>query len=86
MQRLKTALSRAGPQCGRRPYRADDTFEVLGSKVLQVEEVAEQFLCALGDGHGVGLGNSLQTRRNVRRFADDRLGASNSAALAKASR
>ena len=44
LERLEPAFHRTRP----RPYWLGDTFEVLGSEVLQLEQIAEQFSCALG--------------------------------------
>ena len=47
LERLKPAFHRTRPQRPR-PYWLGDTFEVLGSEVLQLEQIADQFSCALG--------------------------------------
>ena len=71
VQRLEAAFHRTRPQ--RRPdaYRAGDALEVLGSEVLQLEQIAEQPSRALADDHHVRLCDPLQARREVRRLADD---------------
>ena len=45
----------------------------LCAEVFKIEEIAEELSRALGDDDRVRLGNALQTRREVRRLADDRL-------------
>ena len=59
MQRLEAALNRAWPQRRPGPYRLGDALEFLGPEVLQLEQIAEQFSCALGDDDRVRLGNAL---------------------------
>ena len=71
MQGLKAAFHGTRPQRGPGPRRPGDTLEVLGSEVLELEEIAEQLSRAVGDHDHVRLGQRLQARRQVRRVADD---------------
>ncbi len=73
MQCLEVAFRRTRPQ--RRPnlHRPRDALEVLGPKVLQLEEIAEKPSRVIGDDDHVRLGQGLQARRKIRRLADDRL-------------
>ena len=56
------AQARTGPAM---PLRS------LGPRSSKLEEIAEEFSCALGDNDRVWLGNALEPRREVRRLADD---------------
>ena len=71
VQCLEAAFRRTRPQ--RRPgsHRPGDTLEVLRPEVLELEQIAEELPGAFGDDHRVRLGDPLQTRRKVRRLADD---------------
>ena len=71
VERLEAALYRTRPQRCPGPHRSGDALEVLGPEVLQLEQITEKFSCAFGDDHAVRLGDPLQTRRQVRRLADD---------------
>ena len=62
-QRLEAALHRACAQRRPSPHRSGDALEVLGSEVLKVEQIAQEFARALSDDDGVRLGNPLQARR-----------------------
>src|SRR5438105_1926241 len=68
-QRLEAAFNGTRPQ--RRPggHRPGDTLEVPTPEVLKLEQSAEKPSRALGDDNHVWLGDPLQTRREVRRFA-----------------
>ena len=67
-KRLSTELGRSTAQTR---TGSGDALEVSCSEVLQLEKIAEKPSCALGDNDHVRLGKSLQTRREVRRLADD---------------
>ena len=71
MHRLEAAFRRTRPQRREGPHRPGDALEVLGPEVLKLEQIAEKFPRALGNDHHVRLGDALQTRREVRRLADD---------------
>ena len=71
MQRLEAAFHRTRPQRRPGPHRPGDTLEVLRAEVLELEQIAEKLSRALSDDHRVRLGDPLQTRREVRRLADD---------------
>ena len=73
MQRLEAAFHRTRPQRRPGPHRPGDALEVLGPEIPELEEIAEKLSRALRDNDRVRLGNRLQTRRKVRRLADDRL-------------
>ena len=71
VQCLEAAFRRTSPQ--RRPgsHRPGDTLEVLRPEVLKLEQIAKELPRSFSDDHHVRLGNPLQTRREVRRLADD---------------
>ena len=71
VQRLKAALNRAWPHRSPRSHQLSDALEVLGSQVLQLEQIAEQFSCALGDDDRVRLGDALQSCSEVWCLTDD---------------
>jgi hypothetical protein len=71
VQGLETALHRTRPQRRPDPHRPGDALEVHGSKILKLEKIAEQFSRPLGDDHLVWLGDRLQPRGQIGRFADD---------------
>ena len=48
VQRLEAAFHRARPQRSPGSHRPSDALEVLCSEVLKLEQIAEQFSCALG--------------------------------------
>ena len=64
-RRTRPARAREGPR------RPGDALEVLRPKVLKLEEIAEKSPRAFCNNHHVRLGNSLQTRSEVWRLADD---------------
>jgi len=66
LERLKPAFHRTRPQRPR-PYWLGDTFEVLGSEVLQLEQIAEQFSCALGAHCRRGAHRRLISPKEMRR-------------------
>jgi hypothetical protein len=49
------------------------TLDVPRPQVLQLEQIAEQFSCAVGDHHDVRLGDALQACREVGGLANDGL-------------
>jgi len=55
------------------PRRPGDALEVPGPEIPEFEQIAEQPSRAVGNDDRVRLGQRLQTRRQVRRVADDRL-------------
>ena len=59
------------PQRRPGPHPSGDALEVLCPEVLEFKEIAEKFSRGLGDDDGVGLGDALQPRSEVRRLADD---------------
>ena len=67
-KRLSTELGRSAAQA-----RTGSAMPLtsLAPRSCKLEQIAEQFSCALSDDDGVRLGNALQTRRKVRRLADD---------------
>ena len=73
VQRLEAAFRRTRPQ--RRPgsHRPRDALEVLCSKVLKLEQIAQELSRAFGNDNAVRLCNALQARRKVRRLANDGL-------------
>ena len=71
MQRLEAAFHRTRSQRREGPHRPGDALEVLCPEVLKLEQIAEKPSRALGDDDHVRLGDPLQTRRKVRRLADD---------------
>ena len=71
VQRLEATFRRTCPQRRPGPHRSGNALEVLCPEVLQLEEIAEKLPRALGDDHHVGVGDSLQSRREVRCLADD---------------
>src|SRR4029077_5731275 len=71
MQRFKMACSPAGSQCCPNAPRSRDPLQVLCPKVLELKQIAEEASRAFCDDHLVRFGAALQTRREVRRLADD---------------
>src|SRR5208282_5370747 len=71
VQRLEAALCRTCAQRRPGPHRPGDALEILGSEVLQLEQIAEELPRALGDDHHVGLGDPLQPRREIWSLADN---------------
>ena len=71
MQRLKTACRRAWSQCCPSAHRGYNSLEVPCPQILELKQIAEKLSCALGDNHGVRLGDSLESRGEARGFADD---------------
>ena len=71
VQRLEAAFHRSRSQCRPGSHRPGYALEVLCAEVFQLEEIAEQLSCALGDDDRVRLGDPLQTRCKVRRLADN---------------
>ena len=71
MQCLEVAFRRTRPQRHPGPHRPGDAFDFLGTKVLQLEQIAEKPSRAVGNDDGVRLGQGMQARRKVRRLADD---------------
>src|SRR5271156_5852574 len=71
MQRLKAAFRETGPQHRPGSSRTSDALEVLGSEVLEFEQVSEKPPRALGDDHRIRFSDPLNARREVRRLADD---------------
>ena len=67
----KRLSHRSRPQ--RRQARSARRYpgKFLRPEVLKLEQIAELPARALGDDHGVRLGQGLQARREVRRLADD---------------
>ena len=59
VQRLEAAFDRTRPQRRPRSHRPGDALEVLGSEVLKLEQIAQQFSRALGDDDPVRLGDAL---------------------------
>jgi len=68
---LEAALDRTCPQHRESTHRPDDPLEVLGPKVLQLEEIAEEPARGLGNDNRVRLGDALKACREVRRLADN---------------
>jgi hypothetical protein len=73
VESLEAALHRTLPECRPGAYRSRDAFEFLRPNVLKLEQVAHELPSTLRNDHGVGLRHALQTRRNVRRLANDGL-------------
>ena len=71
MQGLEAALDRTGSNCRPGPNRSDETLETVRAKVFKLEQSAEEPPRALGNDDAVRFGDSLQPRRQVRRFAQD---------------
>jgi hypothetical protein len=72
-QRLEAALGAAAAHHPRRHHRRVQALQLDRTKVRVLEETAGQPPCARRDHHGIGLGQRLQPRREVRRFANQRL-------------
>jgi hypothetical protein len=66
---LEAALDRTCPQHRESTHRPDDPLEVLGPKVLQLEEIAEEPARGLGNDNRVRLGDALKACREVRRVS-----------------
>ena len=71
MQGLEATFDGTWAQRGPDVHGFGDAFELSCPEVLQLENIAEKPSCALGNNDRVRLGESLQTRREVRRLADD---------------
>ena len=71
MQCLEVAFRPTRPQRRPRLHRPRDALEVLGPKVLQLEDIAEKPSRAVGNDDHIRLGDPLQARRKVRRLTDD---------------
>ena len=71
VQCLEAAFRRTRPQ--RRPgsHRPGDTLEVFRPEVLELKQIAKELPGAFSDDHLFGSATPLQTRREVRRLADD---------------
>jgi hypothetical protein len=70
MQRLEAAFDRARPQHLPDVHGLGDALEVHHAEVAAIEQVAHQPARAVGDHDGVGLGDTLQPRRQVQGLAD----------------
>ena len=66
LERLEPAFHRTRSQRPR-PNWLSDTFEVLGSEVLQLEQIADQFSCALGAHRRRGAHRRLISPKEMRR-------------------
>ena len=53
------------------PRRSGDAFEVLGSEVVKLEEIAKESSRAVGDDDRIRRGDTLQARRQIGRLAHD---------------
>ena len=71
MQGVEAAFHRAEAQRRPGPCRLGNAFELLRAEIAQIEELADKPSRAFGDDHHVGLGDALQARRQIGRFADD---------------
>src|SRR5262249_48379979 len=54
-------------------HRCGDALYLNGAEIAVFEQIADQPASACGDNDGIRLGERLQTGREVRCFADDRL-------------
>ena len=71
MESVELACRRALSQCCPSAHGGRNSLEVLGPEIVEFKKVAEKPSCALGDNHGVRLGDRLELRGNVWSFADD---------------
>ena len=71
VQRLETACHRTRPQCRPDMQRRGDSLKLLSPEVLQLKQIAQKFPRAFGDDNHIRLGDPLQPRRKIWRFADD---------------
>ena len=71
MQRVEPTLDRA--RAPHHPGRhRPQPLEIARSKLLQLEQIANQSPCGFPDDHPIRLGNSLEAGGQVRRFTHDR--------------
>ena len=71
VQRLETACHRTRPQYRPDTQRRGNPLKLLCPEVVQLEQIAEKLSRAFGDDNHIRLGDSLQARRKIWRFADD---------------
>src|SRR5580700_9164955 len=71
MERVEAAFDGSRSQRRPRSHWSGDTLEVLGSKVLKLEQIVHELPSALSNDHAVRLRNALQASRKVRRLAYD---------------
>src|SRR6516162_7914905 len=72
-QRLEPAVDAARARYQPSPLRVHQPFEPLRPKIDELEERPQLSARAVGNYHGVWLGERLQSRGNVRRLTDDSL-------------
>ena len=71
MHRLEAALDRTCPQHREGFHRPGDPLELLGTQVLQLEEIAKEPARGLGNDNRVRRGDALKACCKVRCLADD---------------
>src|ERR1700744_5878309 len=71
VQRLEPTFRRTRPQRCPGSHRSGNALEILWSEVLQLKEIAEKSSRGLGNDHHVRVCDPLQTRRQIRRLADN---------------
>src|SRR3974390_2591079 len=71
MECLEAACHRTWPQHLPDLRRLRDALEVSGAEIRQLEETAEESSGAVADDDGIWVGDSLQTRCEIRRLTDD---------------
>ena len=71
LQRLEAAFGRTRSQRCPGSHRPSDTPEVFCPEVLKLEQIAQQFSCALGYDYRVRFSHRLKARSKVRGFTDN---------------
>jgi hypothetical protein len=71
VESIEAAFNRSLSQCRPGSRRPRNALEVLCSEVLKLEQITKELSRIFGNDHAVGLCNSLQARRKVRRLTNN---------------
>src|SRR5262245_27645725 len=70
-QGLEAALSRTWSDCDPGSDRFGEALQSMGAKVLNLEQVAKELSRAFGNDDAIRLGDTLQSRGNIRGLPHD---------------